>query len=224
MSVFHQGSLGGVAGVLFARPFAYRTGFFVWPWTFFLFILSAVASGPAFTALVCKLMEKVAGKRLVDRSVYELIAKVVVLMLSIYVVLKTVDTLYWALSTAPGFGFRLKDFYQGPYGLWLLAVELGVCGFLPAALLLSPKLRQNDFILFGAFILDCVGVLINRFVMTVQAIAIPVMPFDKLQVYVPTMYEWAPIVAMLAYGALILSLSYRYLPLFPREKELNPSS
>ncbi len=224
LSFFHQGSLGGVAGVLFARPFAYRTGFFVWPWTFFLFILSAVASGPAFTALVCKLMEKVTGKRLVDRSVYELIAKVVVLMLSIYVVLKTVDTLYWALSTAPGFGFRLKDFYQGPYGLWLLAVELGVCGFLPAALLLSPKLRQNDFVLFGAFILDCVGVLINRFVMTVQAIAIPVMPFDKLQVYVPTMYEWAPIVAMLAYGALILSLSYRYLPLFPREKELNPSS
>jgi molybdopterin-containing oxidoreductase family membrane subunit len=60
--------------------------------------------------------------------------------------------------------------------------------------------------------------------MTIQAIAAPVMPFDKWEVYVPTVYEWAPIIAMIAYCALILSLSYRYLPLFPREKELNPIS
>jgi menaquinone reductase, integral membrane subunit len=40
---------------------------------------------------------------------------------------------------------------------------------------------------------------------------------------VPTVYEWAPGIAMLAYCALIISLSYRYLPLFPREKHLNPA-
>ena len=62
LSFFHQGSLGGVAGVLFARPFAYRAGLFIWPWTFFLFILSAIASGPAFTALICRAIEKVSGK------------------------------------------------------------------------------------------------------------------------------------------------------------------
>jgi molybdopterin-containing oxidoreductase family membrane subunit len=224
LSFFHQGSLGGVAGVLFARPFAYRTGFFVWPWTFFLFILSAMASGPAFTALICRLIEKVTGKRLVDRSVYDLIGKIVAIMLSVYIVLKTVDTLNWALNIAPGFGFRLSDFYQGPYGMWLLVTELGICGFVPAILLVAPKLRQNHFILFAAFFLVCSGAVINRFVMTIQAIALPVMPFDKLQVYVPTVYEWAPSIAMLAYGALIISLSYRYLPIFPREKELNPSS
>jgi molybdopterin-containing oxidoreductase family membrane subunit len=224
LSFFHQGSLGGVAGVLFARPFAYRTGFFVWPWTFFLFILSAMASGPAFTALICRLIEKVTGKRLVDRSVYDLIGKIVAIMLSVYIILKTVDTLNWALNIAPGFGFRLSDFYQGPYGMWLLVTELGICGFVPAILLVAPKLRQNHFILFAAFFLVCSGAVINRFVMTIQAIALPVMPFDKLQVYVPTVYEWAPSIAMLAYGALIISLSYRYLPIFPREKELNPSS
>jgi Ni/Fe-hydrogenase subunit HybB-like protein len=43
---FHQGSLGGVAGVLFGRPFAYREHF-IWPWTFFLFTWSAAAYGPA---------------------------------------------------------------------------------------------------------------------------------------------------------------------------------
>ncbi len=35
LSFFHQGSLGGMYGVLFGRPFAFREGFFIWPWTFF---------------------------------------------------------------------------------------------------------------------------------------------------------------------------------------------
>ena len=35
LSFFHQGSLGGVPGVLFGRPFGFREGIFVWPWTFF---------------------------------------------------------------------------------------------------------------------------------------------------------------------------------------------
>jgi len=222
LSFFHQGSLGGVAGVLFARPFAYRLGFFVWPWTFFLFIISAIASGPAFTALVCKTIEKASGKRLVDRSVYELIAKICGSFLAIYIILKIADTLYWALATAPAMGFKLSDFYRGPaYGMWLLVAEIIICGVLPAILLLTPATRQKNGVLFGALILDCCGVSINRYVMTVQAIACPVMPFDHWEVYMPTMYEVVPSLALLAYITIVISISYRYLPLFPREKELN---
>lgn len=224
LSFFHQGSLGGVTGVLFARPFAYRTGFFVWPWTFFLFIISAIASGPAFTALVCRLIEKVSGKKLVDRSVYDLYGKIVGGFLTIYIVLKIADTLYWATVLAPSFGFKLTDFYRAPYGMWLLFTEILVCGVLPALLLIIPKARQSNLLLFGAFFLDCTGIIINRFVLTVQALATPVMPFDHWEVYVPTVYEWAPGIAMLAYCALVISLSYRYLPLFPKEKELNTIS
>ncbi len=222
LSFFHQGSLGGVAGVLFARPFAYRTGFFVWPWTFFLFILSAIASGPAFTALICRAIEKVTRKKLVDESVYELIAKIVGRLLLVYIVLKIADTLYWALVLAPDFGLKLTDFYKAPYGMWLLVTEILICGVIPAIVLNVPGARKSSTIVFLAFFMDCTGIVINRFVMTVQALAAPVMPFDRWEVYVPTMYEWAPGIAMLAYCALVISLSYRYLPVFPREKELNP--
>ena len=38
LSFFHQGSLGGMYGVMYARPFAFREGLYVWPWTFFLFV------------------------------------------------------------------------------------------------------------------------------------------------------------------------------------------
>lgn len=222
LSFFHQGSLGGMYGVLFARPFAYRSGFFIWPWTFFLFILSAIAAGPAFTALICRLMEKITRKTLVDRSVYELIGKLVGSLLTLYLIFKTMDTLYWALDTAPQFGFKLADFYQEPYGMWLLILELGLCGVLPAILLLTAKGRENNRLLFGALFLTCTGIVVNRFVFTIQTLAIPVLPFEKVVVYLPTWAEWAPTLALVAYGALILSLSYRYLPVFPQEKELNP--
>ncbi|HSM90319.1 MAG TPA: NrfD/PsrC family molybdoenzyme membrane anchor subunit, partial [Desulfobacterales bacterium] len=33
LSFFHQGSLGGVSGVLFGRPFGFRSGINIWPWT-----------------------------------------------------------------------------------------------------------------------------------------------------------------------------------------------
>ena len=65
LSFFHQGSLGGVAGVLFGRPFAYREGLFIWPWTFFLFTWSAAAYGPCFTLMITRITEAVAGKKLI---------------------------------------------------------------------------------------------------------------------------------------------------------------
>ena len=156
-----------------------------------------------------------------DRSVYELIGKIEGVLLGVYMVLKIADTAYWGFVQSPRFGLNLGDFYWGPYGIWLLIAEIGVCGVLPALILLFPAGRRSNRLLFGAFFLDIIGVSINRFVMTIPAIAAPVMPFDKWQVYVPTLYEIAPILAMLAYCVMIISLSYRYLPLFPREKELN---
>ncbi len=72
-----------------------------------------------------------------------------------------------------------------------------------------------------ACLLSCTGVVFNRFIFTVVSLALPVMPFDRFVTYWPSWQEWAPTIAVLAYGALIISLSYRYLPVFPQEKELN---
>ncbi len=69
LSFFHQGSLGGLYGVLRGRPFAFREGFAIWPSTFFLFILSAIAAGPSFLMLITAGVEKVTGKRLVRPGV-----------------------------------------------------------------------------------------------------------------------------------------------------------
>jgi Ni/Fe-hydrogenase subunit HybB-like protein len=223
LSFFHQGSLGGLYGVMFARPFAFREGFFIWPWTFFLFVASAIASGPALTILVTKMVQGITRKKLVRREAISLLAKVTGYLLAFYMLVKILDTWWWATHTAPKMGVSFSEFFQAPYGLWLLFAEIVVCGIIPAIILLTPRAREDDVLLIVACVLDCAGIIINRFVFTVQNLALPVMPFDRLEIYVPTWQEWAPTVAVLAYGALLISLSYRYLPVFPRERELNPS-
>jgi len=222
LSFFHQGSLGGLYGVMFARPFAFREGFFIWPWTFFLFVASSIASGPALTILVSMMVQGITRKQLVRREAIFLLAKVTGYLLAFYMLVKILDTWWWATHTAPNMGVSFSEFFQAPYGLWLLFAEIVVCGIIPAIILLTPKAREDDVLLILACVLDCAGIVINRFVFTVQNLALPVLPFDRLEIYVPTWQEWAPTVALVAYGALLVSLAYRYLPMFPRERELNP--
>jgi hypothetical protein len=224
LSFFHQGSLGGTFGVLFTRPYAYRTGFFVWPWTFFLAILSAIASGPALTLLITWLMQKVTRRKLVSYDVLELMGKIAGTLLCVYMVFKLIDTWYWIRHVLPSKGMTLMDCYKGwfgSYGLWLLVAELGIFGVVPAIILVTPKLRKKEFWLILGALFDCIGVSINRFVMVLQSSAVPTYPFDKWPSYMPSWQEWATFGMVVAVTLLVISLSYRYLPLFPQEKELN---
>ncbi len=222
LSTFHQGSLGGMYGVLFARPYAFREGFFVWPWTFFLFILSAVASGPVFTVLICTIMEKMTGKKLVTWDIKQLMGKIAGTMLLVYLVFKFMDTGAWMMNLLPREGLTFDQlFYGWIYGKWLFYAELVVCGVVPCVILLTASLRNNPILFYTAALLDCAGITINRYVQTVQTLAFPSMPFDQWQTYNPNWVEWAASALIIAYGALILSLAYRYLPVFPQEAALN---
>jgi menaquinone reductase, integral membrane subunit len=224
LSFFHQGSLGGVAGVLFGRPFAYREGLFIWPWTFFLFTWSAAAFGPCFTLTLLKITEKVTGKKLVKDNVVGLLAKISGWMIFTYIIAKIIDTWYWAAVTAPSKGFTLMDFYSnnGFYGIWILILEIVIGGVLPALILITHKGRSNPKLLTLAAVLGVIGVSVNRWVMVLQVMAVPIMPFDKWALYFPSWQEVATTLLPVAYGIILISLSHRYLPVWPQERELNP--
>ncbi len=224
LSFFHQGSLGGVSGVLFGRPFGYREGIFIWPWTFFLFTWSAAACGPCFTILITKITEKVTRKKLVKDNVIELLAKISGWMLATYTIAKILDTWYWASVTAPSKGFWVLDFYSNNpfYGPWILVLEIIICGVLPALILITESGRKSKPALLLAVILAAIGVSVNRWVMVLQVMAVPVMPFDSWYMYFPSWQEIATTILPVAYGVILIGLSHRYLPIFPQEKELNP--
>jgi len=225
LSTFHQGSLGGMYGVLIGRPFAFREGFFIWPWTFFLFVLSAVGSGPVFTVLVATFMEKLTGKKLVDYKTKALMGKIAGTMLCVYMFFKILDTWAWATGYLPSVGLTFDQMFYGvAYGKWLMWTEIVLCGVVPAIMLVTPSIRNRPALLYTAAILDCLGVSLNRYIFTVQTIAFPAMPFDKWYVYYPNWVEYASSIMIVAYGFLVLSLSYRYLPVFPLETKLNYQS
>ncbi len=224
LSFFHQGSLGGLYGVMSARPFAFREAIGIWPTTFFLFILSAAAVGPSFVLLTTALAEKLSRKRLVREEVPALLAKISGNLLLVYVLAKCVDTLVWINATSPKSGVEPISFYShGTFGPWILFAEIVVCGFLPALLLRDGGRRLGPGWRVPAALLACAGVALNRFVMTIQTQALPTLPFDTFLSYVPSWQETASFLAVVAYGVIVYTLSFRYLNLFPEERELAQS-
>ena len=222
LSFFHQGSLGGVAGVLFGRPFAFREGVFIWPWTFFLFTWSAAACGPCFTILVTWFTEKVTRKKLVKQNVIRLLAKIAGWMLATYTIAKIIDTWYWATVTAPAAGFNLMDFYSNNplYGIWILVLEIVICGVIPSIILITKTGRKYSFLLISAVFLGALGACVNRWVMVLQVMAVPVLTFESWFMYFPSWQEIATTILPVAYGIMLVMISYRYLPIFPQEREI----
>ena len=221
LSFFHQGSLGGLYGVLRGNPFAFREHIGIWPTTFFLFILSAAAVGPSFILLTTWLVGKVSRKRLVSPEVFQTLAKISGWLLLIYVVLKGIDSLVWINSTSPKTGVQVSSFYANPpFGIWVLFAEVVLLGLVPAVLLLSRRVRARTGLLVLAATMACAGIVLNRYVMTIQTLALPSLPFDSFLSYSPSWQETAAFLAVLGYGVLLYSISFRWLNLFPEEREL----
>jgi Ni/Fe-hydrogenase subunit HybB-like protein len=76
--------------------------------------------------------------------------------------------------------------------------------------------------LWLAVILAVLGVCLNRWVMVLQVLAAPVLTFESWVPYFPSWQEIATTILPVALGIIMVSLSYRYLPIFPQEPELNP--
>ena len=127
-------------------------------------------------------------------------------------------------STLPAQGFDWSFFFQNNplYGKWILFTEIVLCGFVPGLILIIKPTRENSFLRVTAFVLGIIGVSLNRWVMILQTMAVPVMSFDTWAMYMPSWQEVATTILPVAYGVILVMISYRYLPIFPQERELNP--
>jgi molybdopterin-containing oxidoreductase family membrane subunit len=59
--------------------------------------------------------------------------------------------------------------------------------------------------------------------MTVQTLALPTLSFDRFLSYTPSWQETGTFLAVVAYGVLVYSFSFRYCKLFPEESGLQVS-
>ena len=140
-------------------------------------------------------------------------------MLGIYVAAKSIDTLIWLNYTSQAEGFEPWQFYSyRPFGTPILFVEIVLLGLVPAFLLTFRKTANRKGLLLTGAALACAGILLNRFVLTIQTLALPTLPFDEFLQYTPSWQEVASFGGVVGYGVIIYSLSYRYLPLFASSK------
>jgi len=222
LSLLHQSSLGATYGVLSGRAIWFKPSLPV------MFIISAVAGGTALTLLATMLTGALTGRRLISDELKRGMARLTGFALLAYLYLKLWDwaaTSYYANS--PGTADALNRLQAtSPYQQTFWWVEVLLAGVAPAVILLSARLRRNDRLLMVALALIIVGVVVNRWNVTLSGLVAPphwspgVLGQVIAVAYFPSWAEVAVAVGIVGYALLAFTLGVRYLPLFPEEEAM----
>ena len=220
ISLLHQSSLGATYGIVKSRPIWFKPSMPI------MFILSAVAVGPALTMAVAYIVEWVTGKAKVPNDVLRAIARFSGFALMVYGYIRfwdlAADT-YYGRTPSVSEAINLLS-QQTPYNFsfWVFEIILGI--ILPVILFLSPRFNRNPGYLVIGAIFAVIGILINRWNVTVGGLFVPLSysPGTLYQLppgkYFPGLPEWGIAVGIIGYGLTMLTLGVRYLPLFSSQE------
>ena len=198
LSTLHQSSLGSV---LLLMPDKIHPLWFT-PILPLLFFLSAVAVGPAMVIIETSLGSKGLGHH-VDLEILAGLGRALTYVLGLYLVVRLGDLL---LAGELGLIFS-----SGLYSvLFLVEVVVGV--IVPLVLFALPAVRQSRSALAGSAFLVVLGLVLNRF--NVSLIALAPRPGT---VYFPHPMEFAISIAIVSAGVLAYILANRYLPIVQHE-------
>ena len=198
LSTLHQSSLGTM---LLMMPNSLSALWYT-PILPLLFLFSAVAVGPAMAIFESTLSTKVFGHKL-SLDILAGLGKVIPYILGLYLLLKIVD-----LMVAGELGLA---FSWSPYSLlWWAEIIIGV--ILPIILFSLPNVRQSRNLLFWTAILVIIGLIINRF--NVSLLALEPRPGTS---YFPHWMEFAISAGLIADALLIFMAANRVLPIMHHE-------
>ncbi len=225
-SLLHQSSLGALYGVVAGRPAWYGVDM---P---FLFLTSAMAAGPSLTIFASAITSRLTRREIVQPSHLASLAKIVGGILTIYLLLKLWNTLSGGMSSSPSKNslFQLLAGTSYAWSVWGLEIALGAT--VPAAIFLVPMLRRSTKALFIASGLVVMGVIANRWNVTIAgqiaydftpisyAKGAPLPPFSSfLGTYIPAWPEWITVAGAVAFGLLVYSIGVKYLPVLPSKSK-----
>lgn len=221
ISLLHQSSLGATYGIIKARPIWFKPSMPI------MFIISAIAAGPAITMAVAFIAEWITGKRTIEHGLLRSIARFSGLALLVYAYIK-----FWDLAAVTYYGSTpgserafeaLSLFTPYGFGFWIGEVALGIA--LPVVLFLSPRFNRNPLLLvIGAFS-AAAGIVINRWNVTVSGLVVPLSYSPGTEYvlppvsYLPSLAEWGIAIGVIGYIFLLITLGVRFLPLFDRKEQ-----
>jgi molybdopterin-containing oxidoreductase family membrane subunit len=221
ISLLHQSSLGATYGIVKSRPIWFKPSMPI------MFILSAVAVGPALTMSIAFIAEWITGKRTVPHDILKTISRFSGLGLLVYAYIKFWDlaaVIYYGRTPAVDEAFAMLR-EQTPYnfGFWIGEILIGIV--VPVLIFLLPSLNKKPINLVVGTLCAMIGIVFNRWNITVSGLFVPVhySPGTLYQLpagnYFPSLVEWAVVLGIIGYGLLLLTLGIRFLPLFPDAKQ-----
>jgi molybdopterin-containing oxidoreductase family membrane subunit len=221
ISLLHQSSLGATYGILRSRPIWFKPSMPI------MFVISAIAVGPAVAMAAAVVVEWITGKRRIEHDLLRTLARFSGLGLLLYAYIKI-----WDLAAVSYYGrtpasdaalFILRG--QTPYnfGFWVGEMILGIA--IPVLLFLVPRFNRNPFNLAVGAGLAMLGIVFNRWNVTVSGLVVPLAYspgtlYQPLpQPYVPNVIEWGIAAGVVGYALAMLTLGIRFIPLFPKNAE-----
>lgn len=224
LSLLHQSSLGATYGILTARPVWYS------PSAPVLFILSAVAAGAALTLLVTIFTGKLLNKQMAPDNIINGVARLVGFACLAYLYLKLwswAATSYYSRVPDRALGVEILD-ANTPYNFTFWFGEVIFGALVPAVIMLWGRMRRNrNLLMLGAFMI-IVGLVINRWNVTLSGFVIPldwspgVRDVFPLNTYSPALVEWGVAIGIVAYSWLAFTLGVRFLNIYPEARDLRP--
>jgi molybdopterin-containing oxidoreductase family membrane subunit len=218
LSLLHQSSLGATYGILTARPVWYS------PSAPVLFILSAVAAGPALTLFVTLVSGELMKKRMVPHDVINGVARFIGFASLAYLYLKLwswASVNYYSHVPAQATGIELLK-ENTPYDLTFWWGEVLMGALLPAIIFLWRPLRRNRYFLMLGALMVVGGLVINRWNVTLSGFTVPldwspgVLDIFPINTYQPSLVEWGVAIGIVGYSWMAFTLGVRYLHLYPK--------
>jgi Ni/Fe-hydrogenase subunit HybB-like protein len=194
LSTLHQSSLGSM---LLMMPYTVNLLWYT-PILPILFFVSAVAVGPAMVIFESSLSTRIFGHKL-ETSVLSGLARIIPYVLGVYLILKVIEIF---MTGEPGLIFTAYPKNL----LWWAEIIIGAV--LPIVLLSLPKIRQNPKALFYTASLVIIGLMLNRF--NVSLLAMTIRPGYN---YFPNWMEFAISAGLVADALLVIWLAHYFLPI-----------
>ncbi|HLF36324.1 MAG TPA: NrfD/PsrC family molybdoenzyme membrane anchor subunit [Anaerolineales bacterium] len=216
ISIVHQSSLGATYGILKARPVWFKPSMPI------LFIVSAVAVGPAVTMAAAFIVEWATRRPTIPHDLLRTIARISGIGLLVYAYLRFWDLAavsYYGRTPAAEAAMQLLQQYT-PYGFgfWFGEVIIGL--LIPVILFLLPRFnRRPGYLVLGAG-LAALGIVINRWNITVSGLLVPlnyspgVVQQLEPGIYTPSLIEWTVVLGVVGYALAAFTLGIRSLPIF----------
>lgn len=199
LSTLHQSSLGSM---LLMMPYALHPLWYT-PILPILFLNSAIAVGPAMVIFETTLSSRAFGHKL-DISILSGLGKAIPYILGVYLLLKLMD-----LTSRGAIGLIFTAY---PYNLlWWAEIIIGVLS--PIILLSQAAIRQSRVGVFWSAALVVVGLILNRFNVSMLALAM-----RPGYTYFPHWMEVAISVALVADAMLVIWLAHHVLPMGHHEE------